>query len=50
MEGDKKEPSGSVASMISIHALRVEGDAGRKGGDQLQRPISIHALRVEGDP
>ena len=35
--------------MISIHALREEGDAGhgaRHGG----QPISIHALREEGDP
>ena len=35
--------------MISIHALRVEGDHSEwteeKGGEQ----ISIHALRVEGD-
>ena len=34
--------------MISIHALREEGDAGhgaRHGG----QPISIHALREEGD-
>ena len=36
--------------IISIHALRVEGDA---GGLQRYCPecgISIHALRVEGDP
>ena len=35
--------------MISIHALRVEGDSASLlqslGGDT----ISIHALRVEGD-
>ena len=34
---------------ISIHALRVEGDAGRKRNGGADR-ISIHALRVEGDP
>ena len=34
--------------MISIHALRVEGDrASRRFRTAL--PISIHALRVEGD-
>ena len=33
---------------ISIHALRVEGDAGRKRNGGADR-ISIHALRVEGD-
>ena len=33
---------------ISIHALRVEGDATQAQYDALQR-ISIHALRVEGD-
>ena len=34
--------------MISIHALRVEGDShGRSMG--VRRWISIHALRVEGD-
>ena len=33
---------------ISIHALRVEGDAGIDYGVR-EYPISIHALRVEGD-
>ena len=34
--------------LISIHALRVEGDV--LSGDEDQRfVISIHALRVEGD-
>ena len=33
---------------ISIHALRVEGDAAME--DELEKTeISIHALRVEGD-
>ena len=35
--------------MISIHALREEGDArSRAQGGRLE--ISIHALREEGDP
>ena len=35
--------------MISIHALRVEGDSIHTNGGN-QNYISIHALRVEGDP
>ena len=35
-------------SLISIHALRVEGDRNH-GGSPVKRLISIHALRVEGD-
>ena len=34
--------------MISIHALRVEGDRGRSPSRSAGE-ISIHALRVEGD-
>ena len=34
---------------ISIHALRVEGDADTIVGQQQEINISIHALRVEGD-
>ena len=34
---------------ISIHALRVEGDA-EDVADYYGEEISIHALRVEGDP
>ena len=34
--------------MISIHALREEGDARRRAA-QRRRMISIHALREEGD-
>ena len=37
------------AEIISIHALRVEGDARRGRGEREQTRISIHALRVEGD-
>ena len=33
---------------ISIHALREEGDHGRRRQHR-DRPISIHALREEGD-
>ena len=36
------------AKAISIHALREEGDSGRKNELQGVR-ISIHALREEGD-
>ena len=40
---------GKSVSMISIHALREEGD--RPGNSTHLRPaISIHALREEGDP
>ena len=35
--------------MISIHALREEGDAAPHGRSSAWRPISIHALREEGD-
>ena len=35
--------------VISIHALREEGDAGWRGQSDRQRQISIHALREEGD-
>ena len=35
--------------IISIHALREEGDTGGKSIPQI-REISIHALREEGDP
>ena len=34
--------------IISIHALRVEGDA-KDSENVFKRAISIHALRVEGD-
>ena len=34
--------------IISIHALRVEGDT-KYNADTPEQDISIHALRVEGD-
>ena len=37
-----------VAFLISIHALREEGDIGRNPGYGIE-DISIHALREEGD-
>ena len=40
--------SGAGSTTISIHALREEGDLGRRRLDHLP-PISIHALREEGD-
>ncbi len=36
-------------SLISIHALRVEGDGVTVDANSLSFGISIHALRVEGD-
>ena len=39
---------GDTWIVISIHALREEGDAGR-GVPAGNGPISIHALREEGD-
>ena len=38
-----------VMLKISIHALRVEGDAQQEAQFTRQHNISIHALRVEGD-
>ena len=35
--------------IISIHALRVEGDVPVRFLKLVDIPISIHALRVEGD-
>ena len=35
--------------VISIHALREEGDPGFQGSENPQSSISIHALREEGD-
>ena len=49
MEGDLcKCESERVKAEISIHALRVEGDARAETLERLI-DISIHALRVEGD-
>ena len=42
-------PSALCTVAISIHALRVEGDAGWHITGQPILRISIHALRVEGD-
>ena len=36
--------------IISIHALRVEGDVSAASCVMVCLLISIHALRVEGDP
>ena len=36
--------------VISIHALREEGDTYRQHGRRSSGAISIHALREEGDP
>ena len=37
-----------IMEVISIHALREEGDSDRKSPTETFR-ISIHALREEGD-
>ena len=42
--------SPSYPLLISIHALRVEGDMANPAyGVSIRPDISIHALRVEGD-
>ena len=38
----------AICVVISIHALRVEGDYGYSR-ESIEAKISIHALRVEGD-
>mgnify|MGYP007033551048 CR=1 FL=1 len=44
------KPAGQPSkSPISIHALRVEGDAEMPAAEPFRHCISIHALRVEGD-
>ena len=40
---------GDVSRLISIHALREEGDGGAGRQDRDEQVISIHALREEGD-
>ena len=39
----------AICVVISIHALRVEGDLPAVYDQSLSYYISIHALRVEGD-
>ena len=39
---------GKIGFIISIHALRGEGDENRRMS-RCRKPISIHALRGEGD-
>ena len=39
----------NLTPLISIHALRVEGDISRSRSSCTASEISIHALRVEGD-
>ena len=49
MEGDATDFEGAPALiLISIHALRVEGDKEKQAMAE-NCIISIHALRVEGD-
>ena len=35
--------------VVSIHALRVEGDSAEAAEKAAAQKVSIHALRVEGD-
>ena len=49
MEGDQAERHRHGSRNISIHALRVEGDAPTPKPEPARPEISIHALRVEGD-
>ena len=44
----KRARQQDCANVISIHALREEGDSGQMCPAQ-RRAISIHALREEGD-
>ena len=39
----------TAGTLISIHALREEGDSQRPAVDAYTKAISIHALREEGD-
>ncbi len=48
MEGDLFCFVRSLVRVISIHALRVEGDS-QLANQVFKCDISIHALRVEGD-
>ena len=49
MEGDHIPRAACAYKIISIHALRVEGDLHAHGVSRFSVRISIHALRVEGD-
>ena len=49
MEGDGLRFGVLQREVISIHALRVEGDVVNHRLADLEDIISIHALRVEGD-
>ena len=49
MEGDRKNLAEDLKYVISIHALRVEGDPRPDHRRFQPQLISIHALRVEGD-
>ena len=40
---------GRWTTLISIHALREEGDSGTVANYSKTKAISIHALREEGD-
>ena len=49
MEGDRLCRCTVQSVGISIHSLRMEGDAVR-GNQWWLYDISIHSLRMEGDP
>ena len=42
-------PDDTARYVISIHALREEGDKAGRHGSSATAAISIHALREEGD-
>ena len=44
-----RQRAGGILLVISIHALREEGDGDAAVGVAAHRGISIHALREEGD-
>ena len=49
MEGDYLDLLREDYYLISIHSLRMEGDAARSSARRLPTGISIHSLRMEGD-
>ena len=49
MEGDVNTFNNVINTVISIHSLRMEGDAMVSAFFIFVRSISIHSLRMEGD-
>ena len=49
MEGDFTGVTPEMECEISIHSLRMEGDAMKDDTTKVSITISIHSLRMEGD-